>query len=354
MGPFGRIELPRFQMTSHGVECYLPVFECQGITVAVLMCETTKGHIGLLLHPSNDSLMDPGRPRYDVGYGLRDLTSGPHKSYLARVVSLGNDFYNLTFNGISVRAEWRNIYISDAPQGRNKGDVQLSNCFPLNCLAPAPPFQIPNWLIGQLAELGLESRAPTIKSRPTADGAPLIASQSFTNVAGKETVRLILGTCDVDAEGNKGNADIAHPVHWARVMILTRESWGNSSSYEHSCEDDHVANWPGITRDFGDDRRTVRLSFVQSKITPDVTLVTHVELKGSAYDDLKGKAQVEFEPLEKGVEGAMEESIRTLTLTFPKPGGKRTTHPVTTAPSVAGSTTSSTPLDPSSRSSTPS
>ena len=229
--------------------------------------------------------------KYNVGYGFR--RPGPNGKVLnVRLVSLGDDLYNLRFNGHPVKPEWRDIYIADGPPALEKNE-RLSLCYPLNCLRPAPPFRVPHWLIGRLTALGMEVRQPMMRSRPTASGAALQASVTFEDVRAKEALLLILGTCD----GLAGGAAVGPPVHWARAVPLYSANWSASPRFEHDCAADHVAAWgPDLSKDFGSEERTVRLSFVRSGLAPDTTLVVHVELEGAVYKSLKESRRVEFPP----------------------------------------------------------
>ena len=313
--------MPKFQATSYGIECRLPIFESQGITGAVLLCDTIYQHVGLLLHPSNANMQDPSRPIYHAGYGFKKADG---TLIYVRLVTLGKDWYNLQFNGQPITAEWRDIYIADGPPPLQKADRQ-SLVLPLSILRPAPPFQIPHWLIGRLNTLGMEVRAPVIPSRPTAEGAPLRASLTFEDVNAKEAVRILMGTCaGQDEEGKDRPVDIAHPTHWARAEPLYDVNWTSDIITTHVCAEDHVEDWKGMTKDFTLEGRTLRLTFRRSKLTPDVTLVVHLELVGEVYERLKTAVGLTFPPLpseSKEVEheaGDLEPPRkRTLTLEVP-------------------------------------
>ncbi|KAH9939290.1 uncharacterized protein BXZ73DRAFT_99493 [Epithele typhae] len=361
-GPFGVLEVPRFQLTNYGVECRLPVFESGGITIAVLFSETRDRHIGLLLHPSTAKMQDAARPKYHVGHGFRRANGS---LCVRRLVALGADWHAFEFNGERVPAgacRWRDLFIADAPPARER-DERLVICYALHCLRPAPPFWVPHWLVGRLAALGLELRRPTIVSHPSAEGEPLLCMLRFQALRGREAVQIVMGTCDqcvlsdeedeeddgseeasgggeddadedraqdsgADAEEVDGtdteelettpepepttdteqepevdltddNATVAsgatseteeaprlganytHPVHWARVSVYSKANWNFKTEWTHDCETDHVDAWPGMSCDFGDDERTVRLSFARSPVAPEVTVIAHIDLLGT-------------------------------------------------------------------------
>ena len=78
-----------------------------GYALAVLLCTTFEGHLGLLLHPSNSSLQDPTRKKYHVGYAYLRVDDAPG---LLRLSPLGSDIiHNLRFNGKQVKAKWQDI-----------------------------------------------------------------------------------------------------------------------------------------------------------------------------------------------------------------------------------------------------
>ena len=294
----------------------MPVIESQGITVAVLLCDTDAQHVGLLLHPSNANMQDPSRPKYHVGYGFRR----PNGSLTyVRLVSLGKDWYNLQFNGQAVTAEWRDIYIADGPPPTRKDD-RLSLVLPLNTLRPAPPFQVPHWLIGRFNTLGMEVRPPVLNSRPSVDGKPLRASLTFEDVHAKEAVRLLMGTCGGrDEEGKDRPVDVARPTHWARALPLYNANWNTKIDTNHSCAEDHLDTWEGMSKDFTLEGRTVRMSFRRSKLAPDITLVAHVELEGAVYTRLKEASGMEFPPPPKELVRKASEVLRHRTLTLEVP-----------------------------------
>ncbi len=305
LGPFGRIELPRFSITSYGLECRFPVIESDGLTVAVLLCDNSREHIGLLLHPSNFLIQDPSRKKYHIGHGFRTPSGGVA---FARLISLGNDFYNLRLNGKTVTAEWRDIFIADSPPPIMR-DVAPSLCYPLHGIVPAPPFRLPHWLIGRLTLMGMELRPLHVASRPV-DGKPLEVSATFEDVIAREGLRVILGTC---AQPQSPGA------HWAKVMLQHPGTWGQRTDFAHDCLEHHVDVWPGWTKDFGDAERTVRLSFSRCRLTPEHTLVVHVELQGTVYDAMKGGKNIEF-PSREG-SGLRANGVTESGAPYPSPAG---------------------------------
>ena len=199
----------------------------------------------------------------------------------SRLISLGNDFYNLRLplNGKTVTAEWRDIFIVDTPPPAKK-DVAPSLCLPLHSIKPAPPFRIPHWLIGRLTQMGMDFAMRGMESRPFAGIA------TFQDCTAWEAIAVALGMCTQFPGA---------PVHWAKAAVVWRSyldltDWG----YSHDCSKHHVMAWPNGAKDFGDTERIVRVSFSRCKLTPEHTLVVHIELEGHAYDALKQRKSVEL------------------------------------------------------------
>lgn len=290
-GPFGRIELPSFSATNFGLKCRFPIIESEGLTVAVLLCDTGREHLGLLLHPSKPAIQDPSRNQYHCGccfmmpYILRFK--------FARLISLGSDFYNLMLNGKIVKAEWRDIFIADSSHALTKDVVLTRLSSQWNRIAPIPPFRLPHWLISKLMEMGMDPLPLQIASRPV-NGTPLQMAAVFVNTDAWEGIRLILGTC-TQSPGRP-------PLHWAKAGSQTANNWSFRTDYSHDCSVHHIETWRGWKKDFGAsarDPRIIRLSFSPCKLTPSHTLVINVELKGRVYDAMKDRKTVVL-PLREG------------------------------------------------------
>ncbi|KAM5545132.1 hypothetical protein V8D89_001243 [Ganoderma adspersum] len=275
-GPFGRRELPRFSSTSYGLECHFPIIESDGLIVAVLLCDTSREHIGLILRPSDDPVQDLSRKKYHTG-GMFSIHG------FKRLILLGSDLYNLRLNGKPVTAEWRDVVIAEAPSPV-KRDVAPSRCFALHSITPAPPFRVPHWLLSRLAQVGMEMRPISVQSRPS-NGMPLRVSASFEDIVSTECVELVLGTC-VRTPGP--------PAHWAKAFPRFAFELNLADLLSHDCRQDHVMAWPEWTKEFGDEDRTVRLSFSRCRLNPEHTLVVHIELEGRVYGDMKEQMNIAF------------------------------------------------------------
>lgn len=292
-GPFGGSrELPRFSVSNYGLECRFPIIESDGLVVAVLLCETGDEHVGLLLHPSSTPVQDPSRRRYNVGHGFR--YNAPHgQPGLVRLVSLGKDFYNMRVNGKEVTAKWRDIFITQTPPPIKRA-IAPSLCSPLHSIAPVPPFRLPPWLVGRLAQLGMEL-LPLYVERYSNNGTPsCLVLASFEDVSGTpiEGIRVVLGTCVTESP--------VRLFHWAAAKPRTPklDGYNLNSLRLHNCDEGHIEDWEGGTKVFGDNERSVRLSFSPSTVSPGRTLVVHVELEGSVYSAMKERKRVVLPPRE--------------------------------------------------------
>ena len=213
-------------------------------------------------------------------------------------------------NGKTATAKWRDIFIVDSPPPVKK-DVAPSLCLPLHSIAPAPPFRVPHWLIGRLTQMGLGMLPLEMESRPV-DGKPLLMKATFTDASIPESIHIVLGTC-VQSSDQK---------HWAKAMVYCADNWDEELDFSHDCCEHHIKTWPNWAKDFGVAERTVQLSFSRCKLTPEHTLVLHVELEGSVYDALKKQTNVELpsrEALGLGVDAVGSREL-SLPVGRPVPG----------------------------------
>ena len=278
-GPFQRVEMPTFSLTSYGMKCRFPVIESDGVMIIALMCETRSEHLGLLLHPSEGRAQDAYRKKYHTGRGWRVPSSG--EPIILRLVSLGADFYNLRLFGKAVMAEWRDIVIADSPPPFER-DAILNPLYHLHGVSPSPPFRIPHWLIGRMALMGMELGTLHLESEPV-DGKPLQAAAVFRDleVTG-ESIVLMLGTC-TESPG--------HLSHWAKAMPLSpTDPIEGMDNFSHDCSEHHIDAWPQRwAKGFGDTSRTIKLSFSRCRLNLETTFVVHIELEGDVYMAMKAR-----------------------------------------------------------------
>ena len=284
------MELPTVSATSFGLQCRFPVIESDGLTIAVLLCETGREHIGLLLHPSHDPVQDPSRKKYRTGYCFRMPSGGIG---FARLLSLGNDLYNLRLNGKTVTAKWRDILVADSPPQFTKDIVPMLSSS-LHSIAPTPPFRLPQWLVGRLMLLGMDPVLPLLMVSNPARGKPLHMAALFVDMNTSECIHLVLGTCVQGRDLPPSHWAIARPQHlddWSQRLSLAQDSMIQEP---HDCLQHHIDRWPGCAKDFGDTERTVRLSFSRCQLAPDHTRVVHIELEGRVYTAMKERAKIAF------------------------------------------------------------
>ena len=284
-------------MTSNDVKLRLPVFDIDGIAVAVLLCEDPDGHLGLLL-TRDPRGTDPTRPRYYTGIESRRSDISP--GYRARLAVLGRDLRDLHFNGKRIDARWRTIHITPSPpEWLSPGSTNA--LLTLNC-APVPPFRFPHWIV---------SRFVALQFRVWEDiTTPELVRVTVMRPGGAERIWLDLGLCTESASasagaGNAGNAGTADapngapiPHHWSKVTISYEDNYlrHTSVSQTHSCAEHHIDGWAAGTKEFGDADRTVRLSFAPCRRSPATTRVVHVELEGRIYCEMLREANVAFPP----------------------------------------------------------
>ncbi|KAI0740640.1 heterokaryon incompatibility protein-domain-containing protein [Earliella scabrosa] len=284
-GPFGQIELPTLISTVDGLACRFPIIEVDGMTIAVLLCEISACHVGLLLHPSPTLVQDPRRRMYRTAYTFQlgdDMGD-------TRLIELGSDYYNIFINGQHLKAEWRDICIEDSRAMVLNVAESLAS---INCIATVPPFRIPLWLIGRLTAVELHPARVMVLSHPgTAASDPetpmYVILQCSKLSSPSESVDFYLGTCAVSA-ANSGRKT----SRWANVVIHDDENWLAALDDSHDCNQHHVDDWPNGTKAFGDADRTVILSFRPCKLNPKNTLVMHAELEGRVYTEMKRRNNV--------------------------------------------------------------
>ncbi|KAI1792351.1 heterokaryon incompatibility protein-domain-containing protein [Ganoderma leucocontextum] len=286
LGPFDRVELPRIAVTSYGVQIRLPIFEVQGVTVAVPLCRLVHGneHLGLIL-TADSSARDPTRRRYHVGARYRDDTWT--NIGVLRLASLGTDLYNLRFDGEVVRAQWHTIYIVPAPPDWASPEASVSR-FTLNC-GPDPPFRLPHALVSKFVALDF---TPTQSTVTTASSPRTVTRIVFDNPYRSELIYLDLGLCR-----RPGSQQSERGARWARAMIGSPAGtygFDHPDPGMHDCARHHIDLWEGQAMSFGGADRTVRLSFAPCKIMPETTVVVHVELSGFAYEDMLRTANGSF------------------------------------------------------------
>ena len=279
-GPFDKIELPSFEVTSYGLKCHLPVAEVDEFTIAVLLVETRKEHLGLILHPTqeDDKLQDPSRKLYYVGWPFKTEDS----YYNCRLALLGTDLYNLQFRGKPVNATWRDIYIYHYPDTSDSIDPAhlMLRTYPIYA---SKHFRVPRCLFAAMVALGLLPDAGRGDDDSSAKEEIWI---EFTDTDASEEIRICLGLCS--EAGTR-----AQPCHFAWAEVGHGE-WGWNEEWvkkTHDCATDHIDSWPNRTRSFngapGDGQRMIHLKFTPAPDAPEQTRVLHLELGGGVYDEMQ-------------------------------------------------------------------
>ena len=276
--PFGYHALPRFTITNYGAKCHFPIIEVHGFTVAVLLCEKRGEHLGLLLHKSRNPFQDPSRPLYFVSDSLHRNDGSRER---VRMLSLGKDIENLRLHGEIVAAEWRTIYIAQSatntlassPSPNTLSTIQLRS--PVATMA----FHLPQWLLARLSALGFHS------SYTRVDSSNSTTRVRFHNWERGEHIYAGMGTCHGPNSATRC---------WARVVIAHVDSCEHVPQADvHDCGEHHIDAWdPVRSKLFGDDQRAIRISFLPSKLDPAGTLLVHLELHGTVFEEMLARGKV--------------------------------------------------------------
>ncbi|KAI0369035.1 hypothetical protein BV20DRAFT_423784 [Pilatotrama ljubarskyi] len=285
------------------MQVHIPVIEAHGLTIAVLFCFRNGKQLGLLLHPCEYSV-DPTRPLYHTSYAFDVKPDNPGNfppgfmdTY--RLIPIGGTFHDLRLGDQPVTAEWRDIYLELKP-------TQIMRHVTINRSLDSP-FRVPHWLISKLRTTwGFEiyTTGPRLKPETSLKRA-LIDFRHVTGEAfgvwdaaadSEQSTESAQGSHNVSTSGSSF-VSRRHATPWAFAFMLR---YGvPSPGPEHRCSEDHILRWPGGTRTFGDDRRSVRLAFRPCPIRPDSSLVLDIDLEGWVFTKVK-ELQTTWRPLPPG------------------------------------------------------
>ena len=284
-------------MTSYGIQFRLPVHEADGITIAVTLCQGSGRHYGLFLTRDNKG-KDPKRPRYFTGCVYQRPSTTGSATYVARLADLGDDLYNLTFNGKPVQASWRTIYVVPTASDLDSSSATAPNLI-LNC-GTASRFRVPRWLIARFTTLQFE-----VDQVRNTDALQVVRILHRS----KARIFVSLGSCngqhDGDGDGDKPTTDNGEaennntkpPELWAKVDVV---SLIDMDSFTHDCAMDHLSSesWASQSKVFGDADRKVRLSFSPSTRMSESVLVIHTELFGSTFEEMMRDSNISIPSLD--------------------------------------------------------
>ena len=289
------------------MKCHFPIIDMDTYAIAVLLCETSSQHVGLLLHAaSGTEVQDPVRRKYYTAYAFDKKKTG--RAHSCRLALLGNDLYNLRFKGKELKAEWRDIFIQTVPPHLDNNDPALRFlAFKPDSIATTP-FRFPRWHLGDLQAIGFLPHFGTVDK--VGPGKLPQTTVSFMNTPRCEAFRLSLGLCaqSSNADGSGGTEGDGNPAHWAWLETSHDVDWATPwTTHTHVCAEDHVAAWAPVAggaraRVFAErPERSVRVSFRPCRHSPQTTLVVHVELLGSVYEGLQRDVEVHIPPIEEVV-----------------------------------------------------
>ncbi|KAI1782205.1 hypothetical protein LXA43DRAFT_847400, partial [Ganoderma leucocontextum] len=200
--------------------------------------------------------------------------------YVARIADLGDDLYNLTFNGKRIEATWRTIYVVPTASDLDSGSTTASNLI-INC-NPASRFRIPRWLIARFTTLQFEV-------------------YQIWNTEMLQVVRILhhskahifvsFGSCTEHQDPDKP------PLLWAKIDVV---SLIDMLTFTHDCSEDHLnaESWATCSKVFGDADRKVQLSLMPSTRMSESRLVIHMELFGKTFEEMLREASVSFPSLD--------------------------------------------------------
>ena len=267
------------------MKCRLPVAEVDEITIAILLCQDRKQHLGLLLHPAPENqVLDPFRSLYYTSWAF--FEGNANTSSAKRVACLGDDLYNLQFRGKPVNATWRTIYVMIHSPTSGRGiSASLMYRF-LPDVAPAP-FRVPRALLQIMATLQF---FPTTWTMTSDAGSKATVSLKLENVVVNQSLCITFGACVRDSNDGVQR-------HWAWAEHKDVRTWKDPwKDYAHDCATDHIEDWPYHARDFGSEECTFRLVFAPCPHAPGRTLVLGLELIGSVYEKLQRESNVYLMP----------------------------------------------------------
>ena len=259
-------------VTSYGVKLRVPIYEGDGLTIAVILCQLNGRHWGLFLRRDSQG-KDPRRPRYFTSCVYTKLDTGSAR-FISRLADLGDDLYNLTFNGKPIKASWRTIYVVPTPSDLDSANSTTPNLI-MNC-SSASVFRVPRWLIAQFT--ALQFQVGLFENSETLHGV------YFTHPGIATAVDVFLGLC-VEHPDHKPHQP---PLVWAKGRV--RFPLGVRGPYKHNCYEDHLGSesWATRSKVFGDADREVRLSLRQSTVltrTSDVKFEIRLELLGRVFKE---------------------------------------------------------------------
>ena len=259
-------------VTTYGVKLRVPIHEVDGLTIAVILCQWNGRNCGLVLTRDSEG-KDPKRPRYFAGCRYTDPNTGPAR-YIARLADLGDDLYNLTFNGKPVVASWRTIYVvptaSDLDSINSTSPDLIMNC------SPASRFRVPRWLIAQFT--ALQFKVGLFENSRTFHGL------YFMHTGMSTSVDVFLGLC-LEHPDHKPDQP---PLVWAKARVQSPPILRDI--YKHNCCEDHLdsESWATHSKVFGDADHSVRLSLRPSTVLtqrPGIKFEIHLELLGPVFKE---------------------------------------------------------------------
>ncbi|KAI0369036.1 HET-domain-containing protein [Pilatotrama ljubarskyi] len=309
------VGIPSFSLTAYGMQAHIPVIEEYGLTIAVLFCFQDGEQLGLLLHPC-DECPDPTRPLYHTSYSFDStnvcdchMPEGFMDTY--RLIPIGGMLDNLRLDGKPVTAEWRDIFLELRP-------TPIAQHVEINRSLDSP-FRVPQWVIMKLranwgfelytSGFGLSARAGWRGARPQlidfkqletgeafgiwmgcCDGRPK-ASSSSRSGSGSESEFESGASCngshnsDSEPEPELPLKDQGPAIPWAFAFLI--DYGAPMAPPKHQCPADHISEWPSGARTFGDEERSVQLTFRRCGMHPGGSHVMDIGLGGHLFIEIE-------------------------------------------------------------------
>ena len=256
----------------------MPIVELRDTIVAILLCsDASRGPLGLALTPCTEAA-DPTRPLYHSAVSLKPAS----KSY-SRIVPIKDLISTIYPPSLPSAFQWRDIYLTAQPPFRADAAPQRAwsaKLLRMNNTTRAP-FRFYEPSLHDVRAGGcrwaLESVAMPSANAPGAPRTPLIAllfsARRDPPIAFRDAIwwfSVTLGRCHVRPAGaeERGGRDrsmswtssssrstLGPGPHWAAMRFHGRvrpdeRTLAESSSSDHVCDEDHIADWPRYAKVF--------------------------------------------------------------------------------------------------------
>jgi hypothetical protein len=304
-----QLDVPSITTTSHGLYCHLPIIQSLTngeIAIAILACKwESRYYVGLVLQrvsydttpPSyaierrsldadtewDDSLLEDtdGNPPSDGLFFVPDMRSCKNElAEHADTDHVRSEFWR-DFTTRPPKLQWMDIYIKYYHEEVNYGLFKLLRS------SDDITLTVPKWVQRNLCLLGFKL---DISAEKNLASVTSLRRFSFKREASRrkgaksynEQFEIWIGSWQIDRSRGRRNDNMPFAAY-ARILAS-----GEDPGLPHQRDFSEVATWDGFSRAFGDNWRTVRLSFIQSAGSRHKFEVC-IGLEGAAYSALQPK-----------------------------------------------------------------